>query len=162
MLPALYQADEVAQGFTAGLDDVLAPVLCVLDCLEAYVDPWLAPEDFVAWFESWLGLEPDENVPMARRRARVAETAQAYRWYGTARGLRAAIRAVSGIDPEIEDTGGVEWSATPGAAPRTGAPHVDVFVPAAAGADLRVIDATVAAAKPAHVGHSVTTERPPR
>ncbi|MBV9026716.1 MAG: phage tail protein, partial [Streptomycetaceae bacterium] len=33
MLPAVFADDDLAQRFVAGLDDVLAPILAVLDCL---------------------------------------------------------------------------------------------------------------------------------
>ena len=37
-LPALYLDDDFTQRLTAGLDEVLAPVLLTLDCLDAYLD----------------------------------------------------------------------------------------------------------------------------
>src|SRR4029078_7442547 len=49
LLPGIYQDDLFTQQFTGGLDDVLAPVFTTLDCLDTYVDPWLAPEDFLEW-----------------------------------------------------------------------------------------------------------------
>src|SRR4029453_7641000 len=55
-LPALFQEDEFAQRFVGALDEVLAPVFAVLDCLDAYLDPWLAPPDFVDWLADWVAL----------------------------------------------------------------------------------------------------------
>lgn len=156
LLPALYQEDGLAQRFTAGLDDVLAPVLCVLDCLDAYVDPALAPEDFVSWLEEWVGLERDEDVPLERRRAMVAAATDAYRMHGTARGIAAAVRAVTGVEPVVRDTGGVAWSVSPAAPPPDpAAPAVTIVVPAGTAVEARVIDRTVVGAKPAHVAHLV-------
>lgn len=163
LLPALYQDDPLAQRFTAGLDDVLAPVLCVLDCLHAYVDPAVAPRDFVTWLASWLGVEPDDNVPLEQRRATVRHAADAYRWHGTARGVAAAVRSVSGRDPVVDDSGGASWSVSPAAAPPyPGPPRVDVFVPLPCPVDVRVIERAVAAAKPAHVVHRVDVGGSPR
>lgn len=156
LLPALYHEDSLAQRFTAGLDDVLAPVLCVLDCLDAYVDPALAPDDFVGWIASWLGVEPDDNVPLERRRAIVRDAADAYRWHGTARGIAAAVRALAGVEPDVVDSGGASWSRSPAARrPEPGPPAVRVVVSAESAVDLRVVDRTVAGAKPAHVSHRV-------
>ncbi|KNE78756.1 MULTISPECIES: phage tail protein [Streptomyces] len=62
MLPALFADDELAQRFTAGLDEVLAPFLNVLDCLEAYFDPSLAPLDFTAWLGGWVGAETEQDT----------------------------------------------------------------------------------------------------
>lgn len=156
LLPSVYQDDDFVQRFTAGLDDVLAPVLSVLDCLDAYVDPALAPEDFVAWLEGWAGLERDEDVPLERRRAMVASATAAYRMHGTARGIAATVRALTGAEPAVRDTGGATWSISPVAAPpEPAAPEVVVTVPPGLDVDLRAIDRAVAAAKPAHVPHRV-------
>ncbi|NEC21477.1 phage tail protein, partial [Streptomyces parvus] len=72
LLPALYADDDLAQRFTAGLDTVLAPVLSTLDNLPAYVDPALAPADFLPWLASWVGVEADPAWPVELRRAVVA------------------------------------------------------------------------------------------
>ena len=81
-LPGLFQDDDFAQRFTSALDAVLSPVFCTLDNLEAYFDPTLAPRDFVAWLAGWVGLTLDENWPVERQRALIAEAAQLYRWRG--------------------------------------------------------------------------------
>lgn len=159
LLPAVYQEDGFAQRLTAGLDDVLAPVLCVLDCLDAYVDPELAPEDFVSWMEGWVGLDLDEDVPVERRRAMVASAGDVYRMHGTARGIAASVRALTGAEPTVRDTGGVAWSVSPAApAAETRPPSVTVTVPAGSAFDRRAVERAVAGAKPAHVAHHVEVE----
>ncbi|MDQ1374536.1 MAG: hypothetical protein QOJ09_1874, partial [Actinomycetota bacterium] len=85
MLPALYQDDDFALRFTAGLDDVAAPALAVLDNLTAYFDPLLAPSDFLPWLAGWVGIALDENWPEARQRALVARAGELYRSRGTAK-----------------------------------------------------------------------------
>lgn len=156
LLPALYQEDDLAQRLTAGLDDVLAPVLCLLDCLDAYVDPALAPEDFVAWMASVLGVEPDETVPLERRRAVVSEAADVYALHGTRLGIAAAVRAVTGVEPVVTDSGGVSWSFSPSDPPADPTPpSVHVVVPRDAAVDASVIERTVADAAPAFVARRV-------
>ncbi|MFD8820664.1 hypothetical protein ACFV23_56645, partial [Streptomyces sp. NPDC059627] len=49
MLPAVFADDDLALRFVAGLDDVIAPIPNVLDCLPSYFDPALAPLDFAEW-----------------------------------------------------------------------------------------------------------------
>ncbi|MGV9897114.1 hypothetical protein ACWDVV_23095, partial [Streptomyces tendae] len=49
MLPAVFADDDLALRFVGGLDDVLAPILNVLDCLDTYFDPALTPADFAQW-----------------------------------------------------------------------------------------------------------------
>lgn len=59
MLPAVFADDELAQSFVAGLDETLAPLHLVLDCLDAYFTPSLAPADFTRWLGDWVGAETD-------------------------------------------------------------------------------------------------------
>src|SRR3954468_10105499 len=87
MLPMLYQDDDFALRFTAALDEVLAPALWALDDLDAYVDPWLAPPDFLEWVAGWVGVELDQTWSEERRRAMVAGAADLFRWQGTARAI---------------------------------------------------------------------------
>jgi phage tail-like protein len=157
-LPALFQEDGFTQRFTAAFDEVLAPVFCTLDNLEAYFDPHLAPSDFVAWLAGWVGLTLDEHWPVDRQRALIARAAELYRWRGTARGLVAHVALYTGTEPEVVDSGGCEWSATPGAAlPGTTEPRLTVRVRVAdpSSVDRQRIEAIVAAAKPAHVLHEI-------
>jgi phage tail-like protein len=157
-LPALFQDDGFTQHFTAGLDDVLAPVFCTLDNLDAYFDPTLAPADFIVWLAGWVGLNLDENWPVERQRALIAQAAELYRWRGTVRGLAAHVALYTGTEPEIVDNGGCAWSKTPGAPlPGTAEPRltVRIRVPDPSSVDRRRIDAIVASAKPAHVLHEI-------
>jgi phage tail-like protein len=162
-LPAVYQEDDpFVLRFTAGLDDVWAPVLATLDCLDAYLDPHLAPEDFLAWLADWVGAVVDETTPLALRRAAVARAAALHRDRGTPAGLRDVVELLTGGEVEVLDSGGTAWSATPDATPPgESAPWLRVrVVIEAAGEESRsalrsAVEAAVAAAKPAHVAHSV-------
>lgn len=157
-LPALFHEDNFAQRLTAALDEVLAPVFAVLDNVPAYLDPWLAPLDFVEFLAGWVGVAIDETWPEDRQRALVAGAVELYRWRGTARGLSSLVLLYTGVEPEIEETGGVSWSPTPGA-PFPGEPEPDLVVRVRV-ADPSVVDvarleAIVAQSKPAHVPHRV-------
>lgn len=157
-LPGLYLQDEFAQGLTAGLDEVLAPVLTTLDCLPAYFDPATAPGDLVGWLAGWLGTTLDADHTPERRRELVLAGIELLRRRGTVRGVRDAVAAVFDRAPEISESGGAGWAARPGAPfpgaagatllVRLGVPDPDDF-------DLRRLDQVVAAAKPAHVRHRV-------
>ena len=157
-LPAVYLEDAFAQRFTGGLDDVLSPVFLVLDNLAAYVDPLVAPDDFVEWLAGWVGVELDETWPDRRRRAVVDAAVVAHRRRGTARGLAEHVRLVAGVDVELVESGGAVWSATPGAAPPgVDPPHVTVRigVPDPAAVDRVRLDRAVREAVPAHVTYAV-------
>ena len=65
MLPAVFADDDLAQRFVGGLDDVVAPILSVLDCLDTYFRPSLAPLDFTQWLGGWVGAETEGDEPEA-------------------------------------------------------------------------------------------------
>lgn len=183
-LPAVYQDDPFTARFTSAFDSVLAPVILALDNLEAYVDPALAPRDFVDWLAGWVGFPIGESWPDNRSRELIGTAVELYRWQGTVRGLRTLLRVYTGVEPEVIDSGRVTWSAQPattqspagtgrrrrsrrrtevsGEEPEPGkapvpVPHVTVRVRGAraAGVDERQIEALIQAAKPAHVGHTL-------
>jgi phage tail-like protein len=163
LLPAVYQEeDPFIARFTAGLDDVLAPVIATLDSLEAYVDPLLAPEDFLPWLAGWVGVTVNENAPVDLHRATVARAAELHRLRGTVGGLRASLELLTGGEVEVSDSGGVAYADTPGTpSPVDPSPwvRVSVRVPSDTGwspeALRAAVEAAVVAAKPAHVQHVV-------
>lgn len=173
LLPACLQEDEFAMRWTAGFDDVLAPVFSVLDCLDAYVDPRIAPEDFLAWIAAWVGASLDEHWEPARSREAVAAAVGLHRMRGTAAGLRAQLEVASGGRVEIDEPGGVSWSDAPvagfpelartSAVPaEVGAAHllrVRVAVSDPDAAPVAALDALTEAAKPAHLPHTIEVVR---
>ncbi|MGH9077292.1 MAG: phage tail protein [Acidimicrobiales bacterium] len=157
-LPALYQEDDLVQRLCAGLDEVTAPVVSVLDCIEAYFDPALAPEDFLAWLAGWVAVALDETWPVERRRLLVSSAVDLYGRQGTVAGIAGAVSLYTGVEPEVVDSGGTAWSATPGGdLPGRSEPDlvVRVRLPGAGEDERRRIEAIVEATKPAHVPHRV-------
>jgi phage tail-like protein len=157
-LPSLYQEDDFAQRFLSAFDAALAPIFATLDNLNAYLDPWLAPEDFLDWLGSWFGLALDEAWSVERRRALVANAFEFYRMRGTSNGLKAHVEVFTGGTVEITDTGGLATSSTAGA-PFPGSPNfavlVRVEVDDPTSMNMARLEALVAAAKPAHVTHKI-------
>ena len=157
-LPALYQEDTFAQGLTSALDEVLAPIFATLDGLPAYLDPALAPADFLEWLSGWVGVTLDETWPLERRRQLVADAAQLYRSRGTVAGLAAQVAIYTGGEVAVEDNGAAAWSATSGGSvPGKAAPllKVRVTVDDPDAVSLARLEAMVATAKPAHVPHTI-------
>ncbi|MFX0594691.1 phage tail protein [Melissospora conviva] len=152
-LPALYLDDDFTQRLTAGLDEVLAPVLLTLDCLDAYLDLELAPADFLDWLAGWVAVEVDESWPVALRREVVRHAVQLHRWRGTARGVELAVRLLTGGTAEVTDTGGVSCSAEPGAAPPAQSPRAHVLIRVAdpTAVDTERLRQLVSGMVPAHV-----------
>jgi phage tail-like protein len=156
LLPAVFQEDPVAMRWTGALDQVLAPAISTLDCLPAYLEPSLAPPDFVHWLARCLGTVLDENWPLERQRATVAQCVRLFRLRGTAEGLRALIELVTGGEAEISESGGVRWSTVPNTALPGRAQArltVRVTVPQGSRVDLSALEEMLVAEKPAHVPH---------
>jgi phage tail-like protein len=116
MVPGVYHESPLVVGLLSGLDVALAPVFATLDALETYVDPAMAPDDFLTWLASWVGLTFDDRWTDEQRRALVPAMVPAYRLRGTKAGLRAIVRLFTGTDPDIRDSGGVATSTEPGQA----------------------------------------------
>ncbi|HLX34145.1 MAG TPA: phage tail protein [Candidatus Limnocylindrales bacterium] len=159
-LPGLYQEDDLARALTGAFDDAYAPVLSTIDNLAAYLDPALTPVDFLDWLAGWVGLVLDETWPIERRRAIVAVASQIYRRRGTAAGLSMQLKLLTAGDVAVSDSGGATWSKSPGSKPPGDASYtlsVRVKPAKKESIDAAKLDALVAAAKPAHVTHTVET-----
>ena len=153
-LPAVFQDDDFTLRFVSAFDDVLAPVFATLDCLEAYLDPALAPEDVLTWLAGWVALELDDGWTLAQRRELIRHAIDLHRWRGTRRGLAEQVRLVTGGEVELVDSGGCVISTESGAAlPGTEPASVQVTVRVAdpRAVDRRRVHNAVAAAVPAHV-----------
>ncbi|MFJ3924642.1 phage tail protein [Streptomyces sp. NPDC090022] len=165
-LPAVYAEDDLAQRITEGLDEVLAPVLTVLDCLPAYFDPRLAPADFVALLAAWVGADVvvgggggggggDGDIGGADATAGAVPGAVAgHGLRGTRAGLAEQVRRAFGATPEIEESGGAVWSPTPGAPlPGSDRPYllVRLRVTDPARVDTAALTAFVARNRPVHL-----------
>lgn len=157
-LPGLYHDNEFVQRFIGAFDDALAPVFAVLDNLSAYVDPALAPADFLPWLAEWVGALLDESWPAERQRALVRDTVALYEWRGTVRGIKGLVAIYTGSEPEVVESGSSTWSPVPGGqvgGAATPSLRVVARVPDPGAIDAARLDAIVAMAKPAHVPHTV-------
>jgi phage tail-like protein len=154
LLPGVYLEDDLARGLTRGLDTVLAPVFLTLDCLDAYVDPRLAPEDFLPWLASWVGVSLVESWPAERKRRVIAAAVARHRDSGTRHGLRDHLELVTGGEVEVQDSGGTLWSDDPDVDP-PGDPvpalRLTVRVADPGSVDLDQLTAIVREARPAHL-----------
>ncbi len=157
-LPAGYQEDEFLQRFVQAFDEALAPIFLTLDTLSCYVDPALAPPDFLAWLGEWVGIEVDDTWSEERRREIIAGAAAIHRRRGTPDGVADAVRLVIGGRVEVTETGASAWSAPPGGElPGAATPTLTITVRVAdpAAVDRVRLDRVVTAVKPAHVAHTI-------
>jgi phage tail-like protein len=155
-MPGVLQDDDFTCRLVDALDTGFAPVLATLDGLAGYVDPWLAPADFLDWLATWVGVELDDAWTTEQRRTIVAGAALLHRQRGTVAGVTAALRLALDAEVTVTDSGGATWSSTPGAEPPGEAtPSMEVVLEVAdpEALDVRRIEALLESAKPAHVVH---------
>jgi phage tail-like protein len=102
-LPAFYREDDFTGRFLNIFEDILKPIEGIVDDLAFYFDPGTAPQSFLPWLASWVGLVLDERWPEARRRQLIKSVVELYRWRGTKRGLSEYLRIYTGVVPQITE-----------------------------------------------------------
>lgn len=146
LVPGLYADDPLFAALCAAFDDLLAPVLTALDCFPAYLDPTLAPTDFLAWLGDLVGVQVEPSWSEERRREQVGGAVRRYRMRGTAAGLREVAAAAAGVpvtDVAVEEPGAVVWSPVAGGASPPAAAPVGVRVVLPPGSDVSRVAALV-------------------
>jgi phage tail-like protein len=158
-LPGVYQdppdgaaEDAFAMRFLLGLEEVLDPIVAMLDLLPAHLDLELAPPEIVALVARWLGVELDGGLTDDAHRRLVRHATELCRARGTRRGLELTLELAFGrVGLEVREDGGATWSGEPGS--RSAAPATLTVVcppsltPAARAAVRRVVEEV----RPAHV-----------
>ncbi len=140
-IPAVYQEDPLFMLLCAAFDDLMAPLVTAVDCFDAYLDPYLAPADFLPWLADLVGYQDPVRHGADDERERIAAAVGDHNRRGTALGVREAAARAVGVPTEqvtLDDPGGTRWSTTAGAAyddwPQA-APRVRVPMPAAAASE---------------------------
>ncbi len=162
LLPGVLQEDDFLVRLATGLDDVLAPAVSVVDCLEAYLDPRTAPDDFLAWLADWVGAPLDAHWTQEQRRSLVLGAAALHRLRGTTDGVRAMVALATHGEVEVVEYAGVTWSTSPTEDPHLDQPgelviriavdHPESLRPAA-------LEELVLAVKPAHLPHRIEVKQ---
>jgi phage tail-like protein len=155
LLPAVLQEDPVIERLTAALDEVLAPAFASLNCLAVYVDPQLAPADFLAGLAGWVGVLLDDDWPEQQRRDAVAHAVELHRCRGTAWGLQWQLDLMTDGRAEVVDSGSVRWSSNPTDPEPAANAELVVRVRGMSERELEATQDLVAWAKPAHVPHRI-------
>ncbi|GLY69055.1 phage tail protein [Amycolatopsis taiwanensis] len=144
--------------FTRGLDQVLAPILSTMDCFDSYLDPMLAPDDFVDWLAGWVAVEVDQTWPASRRRSAVAQALARHRLRGTAAGLVSHVELMTGYRVELAESGGAAYARRPGG-PLPGSPTPLLVIRVRTAnpdqVDRRRLERAVAEVCPAHLPYRI-------
>ena len=110
-LPAIYQDGDFGMRFVGALEEMLDPIVAVLDALPAHFDPDLAPRDTLNLMAAWLGIDLDESQDLRHQREMVRRSAELGRRRGTVRGLELALElSFPNLPVRVDDQGGVTWS----------------------------------------------------
>jgi phage tail-like protein len=118
-IPAVYQEDPLFMLLCAAFDDLMAPLVTAVDCFDAYLDPYLAPADFLPWLADLVGYQGSVRQGTSPERAQIAGAVRDHARRGTALGIREAAARAAAVpleQVELDDPGGTQWSSVPGAA----------------------------------------------
>lgn len=111
-LPEIYQDEDFGMRLLSALEELLDPVVGLLDALPAHFSADLAPADVLELLTRWLGIELDESQPTGERRQIVRSGAELGRLRGTRRGLELTLSlAFPGVPFRVEEVGRVIWGA---------------------------------------------------
>jgi len=107
-LPSLYQDGDFGMRFVGALEELLDPIVAVLDALPYHFDPNHAPRDILDLLAAWLGVDLDEAQDVRHQREMVRRAAELGRRRGTVRGMELALALhFPEVPMRVEDTGGV-------------------------------------------------------
>jgi phage tail-like protein len=111
--PGMLADDALVQLLLEALDEVLAPAISTLDCMDAYLDPDLAPIDMVKYLASWLLAEVDDEWDEGAVRRDVRQAHARAKWAGTSRAIRERLVPNEVESLEIVDSGSTTATLTP-------------------------------------------------
>jgi phage tail-like protein len=113
-LPSLYQDGDFGMRFVGALEELLDPIVAVLDALPAHFDPNHAPHDVLHLLAAWLGVDLDEAQEIRHQREMVRRAAELGRRRGTVMGLELALALhFPEVPLRVEDNGGVFYASRP-------------------------------------------------
>ena len=113
-LPSLYQDGDFGMRFVGALEELLDPIVAVLDALPAHFDPNHAPRDILELLAAWLGVDLDESQDIRHQREMVRRAAELGRRRGTVKGLELALALhFPELPLRVEDNGGVIYAGRP-------------------------------------------------
>jgi phage tail-like protein len=113
-LPSLYQDGDFGMRYVGALEELLDPIVAVLDALPAHFDANHAPSDILQLLAAWLGVDLDEAQELRHQREMVLRASELSRRRGTVKGLELALALhFPGVPLRVEDNGGVHWASRP-------------------------------------------------
>ena len=159
--PPMLQDDPSIVAFLDGLDELIAPVISVLDSFDAYLDPQIAPLDMVRYMGGWVLASMDDVWTEEIVRRDVSRAAYRAKWAGTERALHDRLVPYEVRDLTVVDPGGTMVETAPTDPSSWHDPDEFVVVlkvtPKTAGAaEIERIERIARTVVPAHVSVRVT------
>jgi phage tail-like protein len=137
-----------------GLEEVLDPVVTLIDNLAWHLDTRLCPDDLVRALLWWLGLEVAADLEPAVRRRMLHRAMALGRRRGTLAGLRELLgHAFGGLKIEVTHSGRATQGADPRERPAAAPPRLVVRCPVALTVEQEhALRSLIGYGCPAHVG----------
>lgn len=111
-LPSMYTDGDFGMRFVGALEEVLDPIVAMLDALPEHFDPDYAPRHILNLLSAWLGVDLDESRAIAVQRDTIRRAAELGRRRGTKGGLELALSlAFPDVPLRVEDDGRIVWAA---------------------------------------------------
>lgn len=111
-VPPMLAQDPFIQRMMPALDEVLAPIISTLDCLDSYFDPQIAPEDFLRYLSTWVTSHSGNELSIAGLRHEIATAVAMSQWRGTPSSLQSRFFHFDLGSIVVEEGGGVTVSTT--------------------------------------------------
>ncbi len=102
-LPEVYSYDDFTNRFMMFFESFWKPVNQQISQVENYFDPDLAPESFLLWLGSWVGMSIDDTFPKDRIRLLINSAIAFHHGRGTANSLKLFLELYSGGHVEIRE-----------------------------------------------------------
>lgn len=160
LLPGVFQralrARSPLDALVALMSHLHEPSEARLAALDEVLDPRRAPEPFVRYLATWVGVPAEAALGVPQLRSLVALAAELARWSGTSRGLVAFLEVATGVRGfQVEDDVPLAPDAASPRKERGGPYYLRVRAPASLAPYRDVLDRIIAREKPVYVRHEL-------
>ncbi len=102
-LPAIFDEDEFTGRYLLIFESMLAPIIWHIDHFDFYLDPDLAPTEWLQWIASWFDLLLVPQLPLERQRMVINQLGWLFLRRGTKAGLERLLELYFGVTPQITE-----------------------------------------------------------
>lgn len=103
-LPAIYDEDEFTGRYLLIFESLMAPIIWYIDHFDFFLDPNLAPTEWLQWIAGWFDLLLVPQLPIERQRMIVNQVGWLFLRRGTKAGLERLLELYFGVTPLITES----------------------------------------------------------